>query len=281
MAAKARQQTLPIADFDLDTPHFGMWVGGQYYPTIKHFVDEAKNLGVSKRIPRIPDDLVLGESRIYFAHAQREERIESDVVMSKLKLSHFRRLCTICKKIVKNNITPKTLDAHPSVKKELKACVACVTKEHPDLDPGDVVKHGVDFVKAGDNNAVFGYTVISRIEFIVPQSGKVPTKIQKLADEGHVKLVPYKQAAQEPERGCGKRKAGGTYAVAYEIDEAAMQALRKDAKKVDLHGPLAVYKKPFKCWFGDKLFRGIKKLERDVVRKTEMMARLIGEKEEK
>jgi hypothetical protein len=279
MAARAKQMTLPVADFDLDTPHFGMWVGGVYYPTIKHFTDEAKRLGISKRISSVPDDLVLGESRIYFAHAQRIDRIEADALMSKLTKNQCARLMSLCKKIIKYDITPQTIDAHKDVKRELRACVENIRQDHPDLDAATIIEDGIAFVQKGDNNAVFGYTIISRIEFIVPQSGDIPTKIQKLADEGHVKLVPYDKAVQEPARGCGKRKAGGTYAVAYEIDAAAMDALRKDAKKVDLHGPLAVYKKPFKCWFADKLFRGIKKLERDVVRKTEMMSRLIGEKE--
>lgn len=283
-AAKAKQMSLPAAEFDLKAPHFGMWVGGRYYPTIEDFVNEAKNLGISKRIPKIPEDLVLGQSRIYFAHKQRAARVDADPVMRLLSESHRSRLLTICNKIVKNKITPDTIDAHPAIHKELNACVRCIREElkkkhpelHKEMQPGKIVKHGVEFARAGDREVVFGYTVISRIEFIVPQDGKIPEKIKKLAEEGHVKLVPFEKAAQEPDRGCGKRRPGGTYAVAYEIDEEAMKALRKDAKKVDLHGPLAVYRKPFKCWFG-KFFRGIKKLVEETVRKTEMMGRLIGE----
>jgi hypothetical protein len=45
-----------------------MWVGYQYYPTIDKFIEEACRLGISKRICKVPQDLVLGESRIYFVH---------------------------------------------------------------------------------------------------------------------------------------------------------------------------------------------------------------------
>lgn len=274
----AQQLRLPSKEFDLDAPHYGMWVGEQYY-TIESFIDEASRIGISKRISHIPADLVLGQSRIYFAHAQRANRIAIDPVLSQLEPKHYNRLRTVCKPLVDNEITPQTLSAHPNIRKKLLQCLHVICRNHPQLDTDTLVQAGIDFVKNPNKAVVFGYTIVSRLEFIIPLNGKVPEKIRQLAEEGHVKLVPARKAAAEPQRGCGKRKPGGLYAVSYEIDAKAMHELRADAKNVDIRGTLAVYKKPFKCWFGDKVFRGTKRLERDVVRKTEMMARLIGEKE--
>jgi hypothetical protein len=45
-----------------------IWIGGKFYPTPKHFADEAKVLGVSRRIATVPRGLVLGETMIYLAH---------------------------------------------------------------------------------------------------------------------------------------------------------------------------------------------------------------------
>jgi hypothetical protein len=45
-----------------------IWIGGKFYPTPKHFVDEARTLGVSRRIATVPRGLVIGETRIYLAH---------------------------------------------------------------------------------------------------------------------------------------------------------------------------------------------------------------------
>jgi hypothetical protein len=55
-----------------------MWVGYSNYPTIRHFVEEAENLGVSKRLSRVPNGLVPGKTRIYLAH---DEGIPGDAVI--------------------------------------------------------------------------------------------------------------------------------------------------------------------------------------------------------
>jgi hypothetical protein len=46
-----------------------MWVGEEHY-TVREFIEEAKQMGVSKRIPRtaIPEGIVPGESRIFIKH---------------------------------------------------------------------------------------------------------------------------------------------------------------------------------------------------------------------
>jgi hypothetical protein len=44
-----------------------MWVGGSYYG-ISEFIEEAKRLGVSKRVSHFPGDVVLGRTRVFLAH---------------------------------------------------------------------------------------------------------------------------------------------------------------------------------------------------------------------
>ena len=50
-----------------------MGVGQKYYPTPKHFIKEAKKLGVCKRIPTIPKYLCFDKSRIWLVHWRTRE----------------------------------------------------------------------------------------------------------------------------------------------------------------------------------------------------------------
>jgi hypothetical protein len=45
-----------------------MWVGGSYYPTIQDYIDEALKQGACKRLSKIPQGLIPGESRVFLAH---------------------------------------------------------------------------------------------------------------------------------------------------------------------------------------------------------------------
>lgn len=45
-----------------------MWVGSSFYPTPQSFVDEAKKMGVSKRVPGFPIGIVKGKTRIFLVH---------------------------------------------------------------------------------------------------------------------------------------------------------------------------------------------------------------------
>lgn len=44
-----------------------MWVGAKYYPRIVDFVEEAREKGVCKRVPNVPN-ITPGESRCYLLH---------------------------------------------------------------------------------------------------------------------------------------------------------------------------------------------------------------------
>lgn len=50
-----------------------MWVGYQHYPTIQDFIDEASTIGISKRISRLPIDIVPGKTRLFFAHDEGQK----------------------------------------------------------------------------------------------------------------------------------------------------------------------------------------------------------------
>jgi hypothetical protein len=50
-----------------DEPRLLMWVGKKHY-TPSTFADEARRLGISKRVPVIPEGLVLGETWVVLAH---------------------------------------------------------------------------------------------------------------------------------------------------------------------------------------------------------------------
>lgn len=45
-----------------------LWVGEQHYATPQDFMDEAQRLGVSRKIPAVPNDFKLGETIVLMAH---------------------------------------------------------------------------------------------------------------------------------------------------------------------------------------------------------------------
>lgn len=49
-------------------PDIVLWVGAGFYPTADDYIKEAMNLGCSKRVPNLPEDVVPGKSRVFLAH---------------------------------------------------------------------------------------------------------------------------------------------------------------------------------------------------------------------
>jgi len=62
-----------------DEVAFIMGVGQRYYSP-QSFVEEAMRLGVSKRIPAVPKDLVLGQTVVYLSHPHAVEVKEAPLV---------------------------------------------------------------------------------------------------------------------------------------------------------------------------------------------------------
>lgn len=78
-----------------------MWVGASFYPTVQDFIDEASQLGVSKRLPSLPDDIESGSTRVFLVHKDKTkhgnlfgyfavENIEL-IVKSKSQLDPYRK----------------------------------------------------------------------------------------------------------------------------------------------------------------------------------------------
>jgi hypothetical protein len=45
-----------------------LWIGERFYPSAAHFAQEARVMGISKRLGQIPRDLVIGETWVALAH---------------------------------------------------------------------------------------------------------------------------------------------------------------------------------------------------------------------
>lgn len=56
-----------------EDPAFLMTVGERYYPKPDDFVQEARSMGLSKRVPAIPKELELGKTVIYLTHPKAIE----------------------------------------------------------------------------------------------------------------------------------------------------------------------------------------------------------------
>jgi len=49
-----------------------LWIGSKHYPTSKEFVDEARRMGISRRLPQVPKDFKVGETLVLLAHRKHE-----------------------------------------------------------------------------------------------------------------------------------------------------------------------------------------------------------------
>jgi len=59
--------------------HGLVWVGGSFYKTPADFMAEAARMGISRKLPAIPNDFVLGKTVVYLAH--REAALDSNVAL--------------------------------------------------------------------------------------------------------------------------------------------------------------------------------------------------------
>ena len=52
-----------------------MFVGRQFYPEFWDYLEEAVKLGCCKKVPSLPKDIEVGESRVYLLHKEEDVRI--------------------------------------------------------------------------------------------------------------------------------------------------------------------------------------------------------------
>ncbi|MBA7555584.1 hypothetical protein ES705_48255 [subsurface metagenome] len=69
-----------------DEPAYIMLVGAGHYKTPGDFLEEAHDMGISKRIPFIPRDLKLGETIVYLAHPKACEVREAAVLQQAMSI---------------------------------------------------------------------------------------------------------------------------------------------------------------------------------------------------
>jgi hypothetical protein len=62
----------PVADLNLEEvgPIGTIWVGSRFYPTPASFLEEARELGISRRVPSVPKGLMAGVTWIALCHRQ-------------------------------------------------------------------------------------------------------------------------------------------------------------------------------------------------------------------
>lgn len=72
----------PVGSANLQNmTHVGLlWIGEKYYPTPAKFLEEANRLGVSRRLPAIPNDFVVGETWVLYAHRKGISEVEQCVI---------------------------------------------------------------------------------------------------------------------------------------------------------------------------------------------------------
>ena len=120
------------------TPHpdkaWFMWIGKHFYPTPADFIEEAQELGVSKRIPFVPDELQTGDV-VFLAHKKGIRRNNKFVpaVVAVFTIKHVERIISekqskkksFVKKLRERGLTPIIVpdddpDHRGSVYKDLK-----------------------------------------------------------------------------------------------------------------------------------------------------------------
>lgn len=63
-------QGCSLADENLPERAGLVWVGGKFYPNADSFMEEARRMGISRRIPAVPKDFVAGQTWVLLAHRE-------------------------------------------------------------------------------------------------------------------------------------------------------------------------------------------------------------------
>ena len=70
----------PLSDLNVIGDQAGLlWVGERFYPTPDHFRQEARHLGISKRISGVPHELVIGETWVMLAHPKAAKKFDEEL----------------------------------------------------------------------------------------------------------------------------------------------------------------------------------------------------------
>ena len=86
-----------------------MWVGSTYYSSWRAFADEAKTMGVCKRVRQIPVGIQIGVSRVFLLHGERVKTLVESTAHSYHEISGLCHYCGIDRTANSQNPTPCTV----------------------------------------------------------------------------------------------------------------------------------------------------------------------------
>lgn len=152
--------------------NFIQWVGGAYY-SIESYIKEAKKIGASRRVNRLPNNVVKGKSRIFLISDMQTEELRN-----KYREEYNRRL--------REAYVPKSKAGD---------------KRYNSIKKPESMPRGEPMI--------FGYFTINSIVYITPPGTNVPEELKKRGVEAY----DFQEGAfgYNDERGCGSLKVGGVY----------------------------------------------------------------------
>ena len=240
---------------------FLIWVGGSFYKTIEEYVEEASSMGACRRISQYLTGMVQGQSRVYLAHQQHAVIMDQIFPAAKaLQASWLKEASAIASKLRDGKMR---------------------TDQIPKKFAPEVIDQAMAYVEAkSKRRVVFAFYVIEDIEFLFDK--RIPDKIEELIERGIVKPVPKEAWSGERKRKCGYRKVG-TYVTAYKaLKDSDLLEMGVDAAKVEVRGPLVVFREPFEAELimpGRKPNRGVTRLTQEEGELLAFEAAMIGPRE--
>lgn len=225
-----------------------VWCGGVFYPTVSSFIEEVKNMGVARRIPKYLEGMVPGESKIFLAHQQANETLtKTDTALSSMKTWMRAKIMYFARMHRAGKITIAEIPE----------------KFRVYIDDG--LKH---LDERNDSRIVFGFYTIQRIEYLFDKTP--PEALKKLIEDGIITATQY-NVMTEIRRKCGVRHVG-TYVTKYEVvNEEEVRKLGIDMCQVSINGPLVTLNMPIRV---DDALHGRKPC-RGVTRITEAESKLL------
>jgi hypothetical protein len=162
-----------------------MWAGEEHY-TVSSFIEEAKRMGVSKRIPRtaIPENIILGQSRILIKHRQaivHSERLDELF----LTISHVYNIpeFALTDKSRKGLNIPDTMLRMVLFLEELKVADPVTWEKFVEV-------YGLTW-----SPGVIGYSYITNIQYVAyDDEEELPEDLQNIEN---VEIVRIKYADEE------------------------------------------------------------------------------------
>jgi len=122
-----------------------MWVGGKFYSR-ESFITEAKKMGVSKKIPFVPKDITIGESKVYLISDMSEAE----------RVAYFKE--------VKRRDTVARETAKATGEKQTRSGFGSYDRGNP---------------------IVFGYFIVKSIIYVVKKGMSVPEELAKRGVESY------------------------------------------------------------------------------------------------